>query len=93
MNCEGAAMKVHCRSHSTFFATHAICGKSDLDGSGAREIETVSRALWPWIPMSARCRRCERVTDDSNALACLVTPEIELAVETALHQLAAQMQT
>lgn len=48
------------------------------------ETPMVDSRLWPWIPKSARCGTCARC----RPIECRVTPEIELAIETALHGIA-----
>lgn len=49
-----------------------------------------SAERFAWLPADLQCQSCK---SPWNAPDSRVTPEIELAIETALHQLAAHMQT
>ena len=76
--------KVHCYWYSTFFAVHAVCNRSELDG----DLTFAPTTVWPWIPARARCKRCH-VFNASYS----VTPEHEAAIEVGLHGIAAVFNT
>ena len=71
--------KVHCYWYATFFAVHAVCNRSELDG----DIVFASPTVWPWLPSTARCKRCQVFNAEH-----FVTPVHVLAIEAALHGIA-----
>lgn len=87
-------MKVHYEWYSSVRPSGAIyrsakCGSITEESPHGFGTPIVMRSVWDWIPHRARCLRCDAALVTERH----VTPEIELTIETALHQLAAQMQT
>jgi len=78
---------VHARDDwrmSRWGGVRAFCNQRTrwINGQAVRPV-VVARSLWKWIPPKLMCPKCCEVAGGSR-----VTPDIELAVETALHGIA-----